>query len=240
MTSNPTDFARMYGGTLVTTKGGKVLTTSLKVAEVFDKKHYNILKAVDALECSQGFRDVNFYVSSYRPQGAKRSYPMVEMTRDGFSMLVFGFTGKKADLWKEQFINAFNLMEQRLGQIDPDFAALSSQIAALTGMVQGIADQNQAMKPKAALAEAITQDMTLFKLSTIADELGMSGIALGQRLCGWLLTGKWVGLQWRNIPTEKTLKDGFAVKVGPETGHNYRFTAKGRDLIRARYAKEAA
>ena len=40
--------------------------------------------------------------------------PYVEMTRDGFMFVVMGFTGKKAGHIKESFIEAFNMMEERL------------------------------------------------------------------------------------------------------------------------------
>lgn len=39
---------------------------------------------------------------------------MYYMNRDGFSLLVMGFTGKKAIEWKIKFINAFNEMEKAL------------------------------------------------------------------------------------------------------------------------------
>lgn len=43
-----------------------------------------------------------------------REYFYYEMNRDGFSLLVMGFTGKKAFQWKIKFIEAFNLMEKTL------------------------------------------------------------------------------------------------------------------------------
>jgi Rha family phage regulatory protein len=63
------------------------------VALAFGKQHKNILQAVEALDCSAEFRELNFQLSSYTPENAKRSYPMYEMTRDGFTFLVMGFTG---------------------------------------------------------------------------------------------------------------------------------------------------
>jgi hypothetical protein len=32
------------------------------------------------------------------------------MTRDGFTILAMGFTGKEAMAWKEKFIQAFNML----------------------------------------------------------------------------------------------------------------------------------
>lgn len=40
-----------------------------------------------------------------------QTYPMFLMNRDGFSLLVMGFTGKKAMQFKLEYIKAFNQME---------------------------------------------------------------------------------------------------------------------------------
>ena len=45
---------------------------------------------------------------------------MYFMTRDGFSLLAMGFTGKKALKFKLKFIDAFNKMEARLATLTPD------------------------------------------------------------------------------------------------------------------------
>ena len=98
---------------LVNVVNGKVVCTSLMVAEKFGKEHKNILQSIQNLECSQCFRELNFQLSSYTSVQGKE-FPMVQMTRDGFSILVMGFTGKEAMAWKEAYINAFNLMEAEL------------------------------------------------------------------------------------------------------------------------------
>ncbi|MER0526628.1 Rha family transcriptional regulator [Pseudomonas aeruginosa] len=41
---------------LVMVNDGQVVTTSLKVAERFGKRHDNVLRAIDNLDCSAGFR----------------------------------------------------------------------------------------------------------------------------------------------------------------------------------------
>ena len=72
---------------LVNVVNGKVVCTSLMVAEKFGKEHKNILQSIQNLECSQGFRELNFQLSSYTSVQGKE-FPMVQMTRDGFSILV--------------------------------------------------------------------------------------------------------------------------------------------------------
>ena len=89
------------------------VTTSLKVAAVFGKNHRDVLTAIRGLNCSEDFRLRNFTQSSYiNAQG--RNMPNYVITRDGFSFLVMGFTGKEAAQWKERYIEAFNIMEKQL------------------------------------------------------------------------------------------------------------------------------
>jgi Rha family phage regulatory protein len=67
----------------------------LKIAEVYGKRHDNVLNKIKTLECSKEFTGLNFKVSEYEdPTG--RKLPMYELTRTGWMMLTMGFTGKKA------------------------------------------------------------------------------------------------------------------------------------------------
>lgn len=101
---------------LVSVNNGQVVTTSLQVAEFFGKSHNDVLKSIKALECSDLFRAGNFSLSCYvRKNGnITKSYPMYYMTRDGFTFLAMGFTGKIAAQFKEAYISAFNAMEKKL------------------------------------------------------------------------------------------------------------------------------
>lgn len=72
----------------------QVLTTSLLVAEKFGKEHSKVMRDIEYLSCSVEFRAANFGVSSYISQQNKE-LPMCVMTKDGFSFLVMGYTGKK-------------------------------------------------------------------------------------------------------------------------------------------------
>lgn len=84
-------------------------TNSRFVAQVFDRLHKDVLKAIDNLECSEEFSRRNFAPSNYLDSRGKVQ-PMVEMTFDGFVFLVFGFTGAKAAAFKEAYIAEFNRM----------------------------------------------------------------------------------------------------------------------------------
>lgn len=91
------------------------MTSSLDVAEYFGKRHKNVLQAIETLECSDDFRRLNFQPSYYHNEQNKRQ-PMFRLTRDGFTFLAMGFTGKKAAKFKEAYITAFNEMEMWITQ----------------------------------------------------------------------------------------------------------------------------
>ena len=98
-------------------KGDQPVVSSLLVARHFEKLHKNVLQAIEQLEVPEDFCQLNFQPTSHQvaqPNGGYREEPAVNMTRDGFTLLAMGFTGKKAMAWKLRYIEAFNAMEREL------------------------------------------------------------------------------------------------------------------------------
>lgn len=83
---------------LVMVNDGQVVTTSLKVAERFGKRHDNVLRAIDNLDCSAGFRLLNFEETVMWRENPSGGEPIksrsFDMTKDGFMFLVMGFRVK--------------------------------------------------------------------------------------------------------------------------------------------------
>lgn len=94
---------------LVEIKNNEAVCTSLDVAEKFNKRHDNILRDIFNLLKNEGVKNM-FQKSSYRDK-KNETRSMYYMNRDGFSLLVMGFTGEKALEWKLGYIKAFNKME---------------------------------------------------------------------------------------------------------------------------------
>lgn len=88
-------------------------TTSLDIAENFNRQHKTILAAINNLEVSSDFIEQNFLPYSYIAKNGK-SNPAYEITFDGFTLLAMGFTGKKAMEFKVKYIKAFRAMEAKL------------------------------------------------------------------------------------------------------------------------------
>ncbi|WP_142415422.1 Rha family transcriptional regulator [Hathewaya massiliensis] len=105
-------------------KNNKAVVSSRIVSENFNKEHSNILKTisgetrkgkhinglVDGIIQSGG-NPRDYFIESEYTDSKNRKYPEYLLTRDGFSLLVMGFTGQKALEWKLKYIQAFNAME---------------------------------------------------------------------------------------------------------------------------------
>ena len=100
---------------LVEIKNNQPVTTSLQVAELFEKNHRDVLKAIDELKegVAQNIADL-FYEDTYIHPQNKQEYRQMIMNRDGFTLLAMGFTGSKALKFKLDYINAFNKMENHI------------------------------------------------------------------------------------------------------------------------------
>lgn len=96
---------------LINIKDEEAVTTSLRVAEIFEKQHSKVLRSIENLnESKNGLVEKMFRKVTYKDAKGERR-PMYYINRDGFSLLVMGFTGKKALEWKLKYIEAFNQME---------------------------------------------------------------------------------------------------------------------------------
>ena len=102
-------------------KDDQIFCTSLDIARVFSKQHKDILETIrnkTRNEETKNFNERNFRLVEYKDaKGEMR--PTYQLTKDGFSFIAMGLTGKKADLFKIAFINAFNKMEKLLQKETP-------------------------------------------------------------------------------------------------------------------------
>ncbi|MCX7772941.1 MAG: Rha family transcriptional regulator [Clostridia bacterium] len=122
----------------MTEKRGVPVVDSRHVAEKFGKRHDHVLR--DIQTAIQNFSEIgqpkfgesNFIPSHYRNEQNKKQ-PEYLLTRDGFSYIAMGFTGKKAAKFKIDYINAFNQMEsfiKNLLEAKSDFPEFTDAIMA--------------------------------------------------------------------------------------------------------------
>ena len=121
--------------------GGVVTATSFQIAQHFNKRHANVMRAIKSLLSELPAADqLNFerittgvpVAGATNAEGSTRSCPAYRMTRDGFMLLAMGFTGKEALRWKLAYIAAFNRMEAELQKPthDPARIQLAHSLAA--------------------------------------------------------------------------------------------------------------
>lgn len=92
---------------------GQPVTSSLLVAEKFEKRHDHVLDKIRGLiercpEHAPNFREVEYLDA----KGENRPYFLI--TEKGFLKLALSFTGEKAERWQWAFIDAFQAMKNHL------------------------------------------------------------------------------------------------------------------------------
>ncbi|GEM_PF-125019 len=105
---------------LVFEKNDQAMTDSLKVAEYFGKQHKHVIRDIEEkilTAANTDFTQPNFGLSYYKDASGKRN-KMYVMTKDGFSLLAMGFTGKRAMAFKVAYINEFNHMASFIRQLE--------------------------------------------------------------------------------------------------------------------------
>lgn len=233
---------------LVTTnQTGQNVTTSLIIAEIFGKMHKNVCRDIESLDCPEDFNRLNFERISYQ-DSMNREQVAYEITRDGFSFLVMGYTGAKAAQFKVDFINEFNNRESLLKSdeyilmrsreiMERKMIALESELTHKQRVIEVQETQIKELAPKAQYTEKVLQSSETYVTTRIAQELGISAYALNKKLHEMKVQRK-VDTQW--ILYAQFLDKGYAKsdtipypKSDGTVGTNTQtvWTEKGRQFI---------
>lgn len=191
---------------VIQSSNGNDVTTSLIVAQVFGKEHKNVLRDIESLSCSEDFNRLNFERITYK-DARNREQTAYEMTKDGFSFLVMGYTGSKAGEFKERFINEFNRREALLK--DDDYILMRSQ-QILQKRVENLQAENKRLEqqnalqeeqlrqsaPKVEYCDKALSSKGYLTINMIAACLGISDIKLNKFLCQWGIQYKESGVYY--------------------------------------------
>jgi phage regulator Rha-like protein len=205
------------------------ITTSLKVAEVFQKEHKHVLR--DIREIIESLKSVKhapmaetstepkigrcgktaalddyFRETSYIYENALGKYQqasMFYMNRDGFMLLVMGYTGEKALKFKLAYITAFNAMEAYLRRDDmPRFVMLSelekyrkevrAQYDSMTARLKAqYARYERELTDKFNLAVSLEKENVQAKLKELEAQPELTPEAIGSALTAKALSERW-------------------------------------------------
>ena len=159
----------MNDNELVIMHDQQAVTTSLQVANNFEKLHKNVLRDIDALK-----RDVlNFeqmFIESMEQDSYGRDRRIYYMNRDGFSLLAMGFTGKQALQFKLKYIDAFNKMEKQLQQQKP--LTLPEQIQIIAKGYESLSEDVKDIKERMGLPGNMAHAFTKKRNAKIITVLG--------------------------------------------------------------------
>lgn len=96
-----------------------VTVSSRQIAKDYGKRHDKLLfeierKYGDVIDKAHNGGPPLFIKHQYQHEQNNQWYPEYLCTRDGYSLLVMGFTGAKAIEWKVKYIEAFNKMKEAI------------------------------------------------------------------------------------------------------------------------------
>ena len=118
------------------TEDGQLVVTSRQVAEDFEKRHANVLRDIENLILTNSkLSSLNYFIESSYTDAKGETRKEYLLTRDGFSLLVMGFTGKKALQWKLKYIDAFNKMEEEILKLNSVITSLQGIITTQQGQI---------------------------------------------------------------------------------------------------------
>lgn len=220
------------------------MTTSLIVAQVFGKEHSKVCRDIESLSCSASFNAANFGVIKYFDT-RNREQTAYEMTKDGFSFLVMGYTGERAGQFKENFINEFNKREMMLRS--DDYILMRSQqilnrrIELAEQKVRQLEAENGEQRVIIAQMQkgndylnTILQSTGTVTTTQIAQDYGLSAMAFNKKLNDMRIqhkvNGQWIlysGHQAKGYVHSKTIT--FYRSDGrPDTRMCTEWTQRGR------------
>jgi anti-repressor protein len=156
---------------VIKSKKGNPVTTSLIVSEVFEKYHKDVLESIrDIMRSAEN--SAHFYATGFYQDSMNRTQELFYMNRDGFSILVMGFTGEKALKFKIAFIEAFNEMEKRMHDskyiIPQTFAEALELAAKQTRELESKERIISLQAPKVEFADKITNTENLVDIGQAA------------------------------------------------------------------------
>ncbi|MDW0113813.1 phage regulatory protein/antirepressor Ant [Sporosarcina saromensis] len=229
---------------LVIMQDRQAVTSSLQVAESFEKQHKHVLESIDRTIKDEPDSRPMFFETS-EPDSYGRDRRVILMNRDGFSLIAMGFTGKKAMQFKLSFIRAFNELEEALKpKLPTNYKEALLQLVAAEEEKEQLQLENKILdqrvselEPKATYVDEVLKSTDLMVTTQIAEDYGMTAIAFNKLLNKhgiqykmngqWLLYAEHKGLGYTKSETTK-----FKKKDGTEgTSLLTKWTQKGRLFI---------
>lgn len=97
-------------------RNGRAYVDSRQIAADFGKQHRTILRSIGNILSAGDIVPMHSFVqgSEKHARTGNQEHRHFLLDRDGFALLVMGFTGRTSLIWKLRYIEAFNAMEREL------------------------------------------------------------------------------------------------------------------------------
>ena len=203
---------------ILSTQNGEPVASSRQIAESFGKEHKHVLTAIRQILVAENSATKFFHETAFEYRGQK--FPEYMMNRDGFSLLVMGFTGKAALEWKLKYIQAFNAMEKKLAQ-RPQLSRSELMAQALIAAHDELEHKDRQiaeLTPKGIFADAVSASKKSILVGELAKLLCQNGVQIGQnRLFSWMRERGYLIKDPKrsdyNMPTQRAVEQGlFEIK----------------------------
>lgn len=179
---------------LVFKSNDQVVTSSRNIARDFGKEHKNVLRDIRGLLKNEPAKEM-FFETTYIHEANNQEFTKYLMNRDGFTLLVMGFTGRKAMQFKMQYIQAFNEMEKQIKELSKPSYMIDDPVERAERWIveqkekQALRESNEEkekiideLKPKADYTDVILQNKGLVTITQIAKDYGMTGQSMNKLL----------------------------------------------------------
>ena len=191
----------------------QIVVSSKEVAEHFEKRHDHVLRDIENLAKKDVLNFGEMFFEDVYEDSYGRKQKCYLMNRDGFSLLVMGFTGDEALEWKLKYIEAFNMLEKDYNSPEK---IMARALLIAEKEITMLKLENKEMKPKAIFADAVSASHTSILIGDMAKLLKQNGIETGQkRLFEWLRENGYLmkAGSSKNMPTQRAMELGlFEVK----------------------------
>ena len=238
-------------------ENGQVLASSRDVAEKFGKQHNSVLKTIygenrkgehinglaDEILASGNPLTKYFIESEYENRGKK--YKECLMTRDGFSLVVMGFTGNNAIEWKLKYIDAFNKMEEELRKQSSKALPTTYKEALLQLLEQvekneKLEEERKILLPKVEYHDDVLNKEGLITTTVIAKDLGFKSATKLNKIMNMnkIIFKNQSGTWCPYADYEWLISDGYADYQSYTQEHSspcLKWTEKGRKWIIENY-----
>lgn len=220
---------------------GIILASSREISERFGKDHKHVLRDINNLTV-QNWAVRNMFTESEYINDRGRKYPEYLMNRDGFSLLVMGFTGNKALEWKLKYIEAFNKMEETIKQqtikaLPSTYKEALQQLLEQVEQNELLLTENERLEPLAKFAEHVTESSNAIDIGDFSKIVKNEVIDIGRnRLFEWLRNKEI--LMKDNVPYQRYVDNNWfkVIETTKETSYGTKCFSKtlitGRGQVR--------